>query len=91
MFEGIRVQHNAGLGPYFGPLRVQGTLKMDELRALAGWMTWKCAVLAIPFGGSAGGIRMAARDSAGTLLSSSPCQIRVGRVSLGSRWPSRCR
>lgn len=60
VFEGFRVQHNAGLGPYFGPLRVQGALKMDELRALAGWMTWKCAVLNIPFGGSAGGIRMSA-------------------------------
>jgi glutamate dehydrogenase (NAD(P)+) len=60
VFEGFRVQHNAGLGPYFGPLRLQGNLKMDELRALAGWMTWKCAVLNIPFGGSAGGIRMAA-------------------------------
>ncbi len=58
VFEGFRVQHNAGLGPYFGPLRLQGALKMDELRALAGWMTWKCAVLDIPFGGSAGGIRM---------------------------------
>ncbi len=59
VFEGFRVQHNAGLGPYFGPLRLQGGLKMDELRALAGWMTWKCAALDIPFGGSAGGIRMA--------------------------------
>jgi glutamate dehydrogenase (NAD(P)+) len=58
VMEGFRVQHNAGLGPYFGPLRIQGALKMDELRALAGWMTWKCALLDIPFGGSAGGIRM---------------------------------
>lgn len=58
VLEGFRVQHNAGLGPYFGPLRVQGSLKMDDLRALAGWMTWKCAVLNIPFGGSAGGVRM---------------------------------
>jgi glutamate dehydrogenase (NAD(P)+) len=58
VFDGYRVQHNAGLGPYFGPLRVQPDLTLDELRALAGWMTWKCAVLSIPFGGSAGGIRM---------------------------------
>jgi glutamate dehydrogenase (NAD(P)+) len=66
VLEGFRVQHNAGLGPYFGPLRVQGALKMDDLRALAGWMTWKCAVLNIPFGGSAGGVRMsAARHSRG--------------------------
>lgn len=59
VLEGYRVQHNAGLGPYFGPLRIQAGLRMDELRALAGWMTWKCAVLDIPFGGAAGGIRMA--------------------------------
>ncbi|MFO1011972.1 MAG: Glu/Leu/Phe/Val dehydrogenase [Planctomycetota bacterium] len=58
ILEGWRVQHNAGLGPYFGPLRLQPGLRVDELRALAGWMTWKCAVLNIPFGGAAGGIRM---------------------------------
>lgn len=58
VFDGYRVQHNAGLGPYFGPLRLQADLSLDELRALAGWMTWKCAVLSIPFGGSAGGIRL---------------------------------
>lgn len=58
VFEGYRVQHNAGLGPYFGPLRLQPGLRIDELRALAGWMTWKCAVFSIPFGGSAGGIRI---------------------------------
>ncbi|MBL8859681.1 MAG: Glu/Leu/Phe/Val dehydrogenase [Planctomycetes bacterium] len=59
VFEGFRVQHNSGLGPYFGPLRVQAGIKMDDLRALAAWMTWKCSVLNIPFGGSAGGVRMA--------------------------------
>jgi glutamate dehydrogenase (NAD(P)+) len=58
VFEGFRVQHNAGKGPYFGPLRLQGRLTIDELRALAGWMTWKCSLLDIPFGGSAGGIRI---------------------------------
>jgi len=58
VFEGCRVQHNAGKGPYFGPLRLQPGLTIDELRALAGWMTWKCSLLDIPFGGSAGGIRI---------------------------------
>ncbi len=68
VFEGYRVQHNAGLGPYFGPLRLQPGLRLDELRALAGWMTWKCAVFSIPFGGSAGGIRMpATRHSRGEI------------------------
>lgn len=58
VFDGYRIQHNAGLGPFLGPLRLQKGLKVDELRALAAWMTWKCAVLDVPFGGSAGGIRI---------------------------------
>jgi glutamate dehydrogenase (NAD(P)+) len=58
VFDGFRVQHNSGKGPYFGPLRLQAALSIDELRALAGWMTWKCSLLDIPFGGSAGGIRI---------------------------------
>lgn len=56
VFDGYRVQHNQGLGPFLGPLRIHAGLHVDELRALAGWMTWKCAVLNIPFGGAAGGI-----------------------------------
>ena len=58
VFDGYRVQHNIGLGPFVGPLRLDPDLKLDELRALAAWMTWKCALLAIPFGGAAGGIRI---------------------------------
>ncbi len=56
VFDGHRVQHNQGLGPFIGPLRLHAGMRVDELRALAGWMTWKCAVLNIPFGGAAGGI-----------------------------------
>ncbi len=58
VFEGYRIQHNQGLGPFLGPLRLTADLRIDELRALAAWMTWKCALLGIPFGGSAGGIRV---------------------------------
>jgi glutamate dehydrogenase (NAD(P)+) len=58
IFDGYRLQHNQGLGPFMGPLRIVEDLRIDELRALAAWMTWKCAVLAVPFGGAAGGIRM---------------------------------
>jgi glutamate dehydrogenase (NAD(P)+) len=58
VFDGYRVQHNMGLGPFAGPLRLDPNLKVDELRALAAWMTWKCALLNIPFGGAAGGIRI---------------------------------
>jgi len=56
VFDGYRVQHNQGLGPFIGPTRLHGNLRTDELRALAAWMTWKCALLDIPFGGAAGGI-----------------------------------
>ncbi|MEM9799426.1 MAG: Glu/Leu/Phe/Val dehydrogenase [Planctomycetota bacterium] len=62
LFDGYRIQHNAGLGPFLGPLRVDRTLKINELRALAAWMTWKCALLGVPFGGAAGGI-VADRES----------------------------
>jgi len=58
VFDGYRIQHSQGLGPFMGPLRIHADLRIDELRALAAWMTWKCAILGVPFGGSAGGIRM---------------------------------
>jgi glutamate dehydrogenase (NAD(P)+) len=58
VFDGFRIQHNAGLGPFIGPLRIEPDLKLDELRALAGWMTWKCALLGVPFGGACGGLRL---------------------------------
>ena len=61
VFDGWRVQHNPGLGPFMGPLRLHPRLHIDELRALAGWMTWKCALVNIPFGGASGGIRINAR------------------------------
>jgi len=58
VFDGYRIQHNQGLGPFIGPMRIQHGVRVDELRALAAWMTWKCAVLNIPFGGAAGAISM---------------------------------
>ncbi len=58
VYDGYRLQHNQGLGPFMGPLRITEDLRLDELRALAAWMTWKCAVLGVPFGGAAGGLRM---------------------------------
>ena len=61
VLDGFRVQHNQGLGPFLGPMRLQPNLRLDDLRALAGWMTWKCAVLNVPFGGAAGGIRINTR------------------------------
>ncbi|HEX7042501.1 MAG TPA: Glu/Leu/Phe/Val dehydrogenase [Patescibacteria group bacterium] len=56
VFEGYRVQHNDILGPYKGGLRYHPNVSMDEVRALAFWMSMKCAVVDIPFGGGKGGI-----------------------------------
>jgi glutamate dehydrogenase (NAD(P)+) len=56
MFTGFRVQHNIARGPAKGGIRYDPDVSLDEVRALASWMTWKCAVVNIPFGGAKGGI-----------------------------------
>jgi glutamate dehydrogenase (NAD(P)+) len=56
VFRGYRVQYNASLGPTKGGLRYHPGVSLDEITALAAWMTWKCAVVNIPFGGAKGGI-----------------------------------
>ena len=58
MFTGYRVQHNNILGPYKGGLRFHPAVNIDEVRALATWMTWKGAITNIPFGGGKGGIQI---------------------------------
>lgn len=58
VLDGWRVQHNAGLGPYCGPLRIEAAVNLHDLRAMAAWMTWKCALLGVPFGGAAGAINL---------------------------------
>lgn len=57
MFTGYRVQHNNALGPFKGGLRYHPAVDIDEVRALATWMTWKSAIVNIPFGGAKGGIQ----------------------------------
>ena len=58
IFTGYRVQHNNVLGPFKGGLRFHPNVDIDEVRALASWMTWKGALTHIPFGGAKGGIQM---------------------------------
>ena len=56
VFKGFRVQHNGARGPYKGGIRYHPEVDLDEVRALAMWMTWKCAVVGLPYGGAKGGV-----------------------------------
>ncbi|HDJ96793.1 MAG TPA: Glu/Leu/Phe/Val dehydrogenase [Candidatus Aenigmarchaeota archaeon] len=56
IFDGFRVQHNNARGPYKGGIRFHPNVTLDEVKALAMWMTWKCAVVDIPYGGGKGGV-----------------------------------
>src|SRR5689334_4245421 len=56
VFEGHRVTHNVARGPSKGGIRYHPDVTLDEVQALAMWMTWKCALMGIPFGGAKGGV-----------------------------------
>jgi glutamate dehydrogenase (NAD(P)+) len=56
MFEGYRVIHNEILGPSKGGIRYAPDITLEEVKALASWMTWKCAIVGVPFGGAKGGV-----------------------------------
>ena len=56
VFTGFRSQHNDARGPYKGGIRYHPDVTLDEVKALSMWMTWKCAIANIPYGGGKGGI-----------------------------------
>jgi glutamate dehydrogenase (NAD(P)+) len=56
VFEGYRVQHNIARGPAKGGIRYHPNVTLEEVKALASWMTWKCATVGIPYGGGKGGV-----------------------------------
>ena len=58
VFEGFRVQHSLARGPAKGGIRYHPGVTLDEVKALASWMTWKCATVNIPYGGGKGGVRV---------------------------------
>jgi glutamate dehydrogenase (NAD(P)+) len=62
VFAGYRVQHSSVLGPTKGGMRYDSEVSLGECAALAMWMTWKCALLRLPYGGAKGGIRCTPRD-----------------------------
>jgi glutamate dehydrogenase (NAD(P)+) len=68
VFEGHRVQHNLGRGPAKGGIRFHQDVNIDEVKALAMWMSWKCAVMDLPYGGGKGGVTV------------DPKQLSVGEV-----------
>ncbi|WP_407946472.1 Glu/Leu/Phe/Val family dehydrogenase [Paraoerskovia marina] len=62
LFRGYRVQHNVSRGPGKGGLRFHPSVDIDEVRALAMWMTWKCAIVDLPYGGAKGGVTIDPRE-----------------------------
>jgi glutamate dehydrogenase (NAD(P)+) len=69
VFSGFRIQHNNVLGPYKGGIRYHPSVNLDEVKALSAWMTFKCALSGLPFGGAKGGVAVDSRaQSPGELM-----------------------
>src|SRR5262245_53979052 len=72
IFEGYRVVHNDVMGPSKGGIRYAPDVSLDEVKALAAWMTWKCAVVNIPFGAANGAVRCDTSELTPVELEKSP-------------------
>jgi len=84
-FKMYRAQHNSALGPYKGGIRFHPQVNVDEVKALSMWMSWKCAIAGIPFGGGKGGIEVdPKRMSKGELESLSRAYARTLAEDIGS-------
>src|SRR5471032_2270716 len=68
VFEGYRVQHNISTGPAKGGIRFHQDVTLGEVAALAMWMSWKCSLVGLPYGGAKGGVIVNARDMSPTEL-----------------------
>ena len=68
IFEGYRVQHNLSTGPAKGGIRFHQDVTLGEVAALAMWMSWKCSLVGLPYGGAKGGVIVNARDMSTTEL-----------------------
>jgi glutamate dehydrogenase (NAD(P)+) len=68
IFEGYRVQHNLSTGPAKGGIRFHQDVTLGEVAALAMWMSWKCSLVGLPYGGAKGGVVVNARDMSQTEL-----------------------
>ncbi len=68
IFKGYRIQHNNVLGPYKGGMRYHPEVSLDDVKALALWMTMKCALMRLPYGGAKGGVKVDSRELSPTEL-----------------------
>ncbi len=87
VFSGYRVQHNGARGPYKGGIRYHPEVDLDEVRALASLMTWKTAIVGIPFGGAKGGVNVPVSESPGGREASSITRSFIDKIDEGARAP----